>query len=224
MNRRFKDEVYGHLARLGKATSAPKRLELLDLLCQGPKTVEALAREAAISVANASQHLKVLRAARLVEAEKRGLYVEYRPASEAVCDFFLSFRQLGEQRLAEVEQVRRDFHHARGTLEPVPSRELLERARRGEVTVLDVRPADEYRAGHVRGALSVPVAELEARVKALPRGREVVAYCRGPLCVMAAEAVERLRAKGFKAHRLDLGVAELRARGFRVATGEEVAS
>lgn len=218
--RRFKDSVYEQLARMGKATSAPKRLELLDLLCQGPRTVEVLAREAAVTVANASQHLQVLRAARLVEAEKRGLFVEYRVANEQVCDFYLSLRSLAESRLAEVEQVTRAYFSERGGMEPVASEELLRRVRSGEVTVLDVRPGEEYRAGHIPGALSVPVAQLKARLKDLPKDREVVAYCRGPYCVMAVEAVELLRKKGFTAHRLEKGIAELRARGWRVAAGE----
>lgn len=220
-HRRFKDSVYEQLARIGKAASAPKRLELLDLLCQGPKTVEVLAREAAVTVANASQHLQVLRATRLVEAEKRGLYVEYRLANEAVCDFYLALRHLAEARLAEVEHVTRAYLAERGSLEPVASEELLRRAKKGEVTVLDVRPPEEYRAGHVAGALSVPVAELKARLKELPRRREVVAYCRGPYCVMAIEAVELLRARGFKANRLEEGVAGLRAQGWRVEAGVE---
>lgn len=219
-NRRFKDSVYEQLARMGKATSAPKRLELLDLLCQGPRTVEVLAREAAVTVANASQHLQVLRAARLVEAEKRGLFVEYRVANEQVCDFFLSLRSLAESRLAEVEQVTRAYFAGRGGMEPVASEELLRRVRNGEVTVLDVRPSEEYRAGHIPGALSVPISQLKGRLKDLAKDREVVAYCRGPYCVMAVEAVELLRKKGFTAHRLEKGVAELKARGWRVAAGE----
>lgn len=219
-HRQFKDSVYEQLARMGKATSAPKRLELLDLLCQGPRTVEVLAREAAVTVANASQHLQVLRAARLVEAEKRGLFVEYRVANDQVCDFYLSLRSLAESRLAEVEQVTRAYFSARGGMEPVASEELLRRVRNGEVTVLDVRPGEEYRAGHLPGALSVPVAQLKARLKDLPKDREVVAYCRGPYCVMAVEAVELLRKKGFTAHRLEKGVTELKARGWRVAAGE----
>src|SRR3990167_7024189 len=211
-NRRFKDAVYEQLARIGKATSAPKRLELLDLLSQGPRTVEVLAREAAVTVANASQQLQVLRAARLVEAEKHGLFVEYRVANEQVCDFFLSLRSLAESRLAEVKQVTRAYFSERGGMEPVASEELLRRVRNGEVTVLDVRPGEEYRAGHIPGAVSVPVAQLKARLKDLPKDREVVAYCRGPYCVMAVEAVELLRKKGFTAHRLEKGVAELKAR------------
>lgn len=223
-HRRFKDTIYEQLARLGKAVSAPKRIELLDLLCQGPRTVEALAEQAAISVANTSQHLQVLRAARLVDAEKKGLYVEYRLAGEEVCRFFLALRGLGEARLAEIDQVTREYFQGRGGMDPVGGDELLRRASSGEVTVLDVRPAEEYRAGHLPGALSIPVSELKARLTELPKGREVIAYCRGPYCVMAVEAVELLRKKGFKAHRLEQGVADFRARGLRVEAGGQGAS
>jgi rhodanese-related sulfurtransferase/DNA-binding transcriptional ArsR family regulator len=208
--------MYEQLARLGKAISAPKRLELLDLLCQGPRTVEALAEQAAISVANASQHLQVLRAARLVDAEKKGLFVEYRLGGDDVGRFYVAVRSLGEARLAEVAQVANAYFEQRGALETVDGDELLRRVRAGEVTVLDVRPAEEYRAGHIPGALSIPVDELKSRIKQLPKSREIVAYCRGPYCVMAVEAVELLRKKGLKAHRLEQGVADWRARGWRV--------
>ena len=214
--RRFKDSIYEQFARLGKAISAPKRLELLDLLCQGPRTVEALAEQAGISVANASQHLQVLRAARLVETEKKGLYVEYRLAGDEVCTFFFALRGLAESRLAEVEQVAREYFEQRGAMEAVESEELLRRVRNGEVTVLDVRPPEEYRAGHIPGALSIPIGELKARLKELPKDREVVAYCRGPYCVMAVEAVKLLRKRGFTAHRLEQGIVDWRARGWRV--------
>lgn len=213
--------MYEQFARLGKAMAAPKRLELLELLCQGPRTVEALAEQAALSVANASQHLQILRAARLVESEKKGLYVEYRLADDEVCRFFIALRGLAESRLAEVEQVAREYFKERGGMEAVEGDELLRRVRSGEVTVLDVRPPEEYRAGHIPGALSIPVSELKARLKELPRKREVVAYCRGPYCVMAVEAVELLRKKGFKAHRMEEGVVDWRARGFRVETDSQ---
>ena len=222
--RRFKDSIYEQFARLGKAVSAPKRLELLDLLCQGPRTVEALAAQAATSVANASQHLQVLRAARLVEAERKGLYVEYRLADEQVSRFFHSLRGLAQTRLAEVEQVTRAYLEERGAMEAVQGTELLRRVRAGEVTVLDVRPSEEYRAGHLPGALSVPLPGLKQRLAELPKDREVVAYCRGPYCVMAIEAVELLRKKGFKAHRMELGVVDFRARGWRVETSPEEAA
>jgi rhodanese-related sulfurtransferase/DNA-binding transcriptional ArsR family regulator len=217
-HRKFKDSVYEQLARLGKATSAPKRLELLDLLCQGPRTVEALAEQAALSVANASQHLKQLRAARLVDAEKKGLHVEYRLADDEVSRFIFALHGLAESRLAELEQVAREYFEERGAMEPVGGDELFRRVRSGEVTVLDVRPAEEYRAGHIPGALSIPVGELKARLKELPKSREVVAYCRGPYCVMAVEAVELLRKAGFKANRMEQGVVDWRVRGWRVET------
>lgn len=218
-NRRFKDAIYEQLARMGKAVAAPKRLELLDLLCQGPRTVEALADQAALSIANASQHLQVLRAARLVEAEKKGLHVEYRLAGDDVCNFFLGLRNLAQGRLAEMEQVTRDYLGHRDGMETIAGAELLRRAKRGEVTVLDVRPPEEYRAGHIPGAVSIPLGELKARFRELPKNRDVVAYCRGPYCVFAVEAVALLRKKGFRAHRMEEGVLEWRSRGGRVEAG-----
>lgn len=215
-HRQLKDAIYQQLSRLGKAVSAPRRLELLDLLCQGPRTVEALAEQAAISVANASQHLQVLRAARLVEAEKKGLYVEYRLAGDEVWRFFVALRGLAEARLAELEQLTRELLDDRDGVEAVEADELLRRVRSGEVTVIDVRPPEEFRAGHLPGALSIPLGELEARLDELPRAREVVAYCRGPHCVMALEAVELLRQRGFSAHRMEQGVLDWRARGWRL--------
>ena len=215
-HRRFKDAIYEQLARLGKAVSAPKRLELLDLLCQGPRTVEDLAEQAVLSVANASQHLQVLRGARLVEAEKHGLYVEYRLADDEVGQFFFALRGLAQSQLAEVAQVAREQFEDRGAMEPVDGEELLRRVRSGAVVVLDVRPAEEFRAGHIPGAQSIPVGELKARLKELPKHREIVAYCRGPYCVMAVEAVELLRKRGFKAQRMEQGVLDWRARGWRL--------
>lgn len=214
--RRFKDAIYEQLARLGKAISAPKRLELLDVLCQGPRTVEALAEQAGLSVANASQHLQVLRASRLVDAEKKGLYVEYRLADATVCAFFLSLRALAQERLAEIDQVARAYFESRSAMEAVESEELVRRVRNGEVTILDVRPAEEYRAGHIPGAVSMPLRELKSRLDELPKNREIVAYCRGPYCVMAVEAVDLLRRRGFEAHRMEQGVLDWRTRGWRV--------
>jgi rhodanese-related sulfurtransferase len=219
--RRFKDAIYEQFSRVGKAVSAPKRLELLDLLCQGPRTVEVLADQVAISVANASQHLQVLRVARLVETEKKGLYVEYRLADDRVCRFLGALRELAESRLAEVEQVTRQYLEERGAMEGVNGDELLRRVRNGEVTILDVRPPEEFRAGHIPGALSVPLPELKKRLAELRKDRDVVAYCRGPYCVMAIEAVALLRKKGFRAYRMEQGVVEWRARGGRVETNME---
>lgn len=220
-SRRLKDAIYEQIARLGKAVASPKRLELLDLLSQCPRSVDALAQQAGISVANASQHLQVLRAARLVDAEKKGLYVEYRLADDEVGRFFVALRGLAESRLAEVERVSREYHEARAGMEAVAGEELLRRVKNGEVTVLDVRPAEEYRAGHLPGALSIPVDELRARLLELPPDREVVAYCRGPYCVMAVEAVELLREQGITAHRMEQGVADWRARGWNVTSEQQ---
>jgi rhodanese-related sulfurtransferase/DNA-binding transcriptional ArsR family regulator len=220
-HRQFKDSIYEQFARIGKAVAAPKRIELLELLCQGPRTVEALADHAGLTVANASQHLQVLRGARLIEAEKKGLYVEYRVADDGVYRFFASLRNLSKARLAEVEQVTRDYFEQRGAMESVDSEELLRRVKSGEVVVIDVRPAAEFRAGHIPGAISMPVGELKGRMKELPKRREIVAYCRGPYCVMAVEAVEALRKGGFKAQRMEQGVVDWRARGFRVSVERE---
>ncbi len=216
IEREYKDATYGQFARIGKAVSHPKRLEILDLLCQGPRTVEVLAREANLGVASASQHLKALREARLLDADKKGLYVTYRLANEAVCAFFRSLRTLAESRLAEVEQITRRFLEGRKGMEPVAGRELLQRVREGRVTVLDVRPVEEYRAGHIAGAVSVPLRELRARIKEVPPGQEVVAYCRGPYCVLAVQAVEMLRKAGVKAYRLLEGYPDWRAAGLPV--------
>lgn len=218
-DRRFKDSIYEQFARIGKAVSSPKRLELLDLLCQGKRTVEVLARETGMSVANTSQHLQVLRAARLVDADKEGLFVTYRLAGQTVCDFFFSMRVLAETRLAEVEQITRRFLEGREGMAPVDREALRERVMEGAVTVLDVRPVEEYRAGHIPGAVSMPLKELEDHLAELPREQEIVAYCRGPYCVLAVQAVELLRAKGFKAVRFEDGVQDWRSRGFPVAEG-----
>ena len=215
-SRRFKDTIYEQLGRVGKALASPRRLELLDLLCQGPRTVEALANEAGQSIANTSQHLQVLRAARLVEAEKHGLFVTYRLADEKVCAFYRELRTLAESRLHEIQAITRQFLEKRGEMEPVDRDALVSRIRSGEVTLLDVRPSEEFEAGHIPSAVSVPLAALESRLADLPHDREVVAYCRGPYCVLAMKAVEVLRAKGFRAVRMEEGVPDWRARGLPV--------
>jgi rhodanese-related sulfurtransferase len=219
--RQFKDAIYDQFARIGKAVSSPKRLELLDLLCQGERTVEALAVEAELSIANTSQHLQVLRAARLVESSKEGLYVTYRIADPAVGEFVRSIRVLAEKQLAEVERISRRFFERRRDLEPIDRDALVKRVRKGEVIVLDVRPSEEYQAGHIPGALSIPIHELKRRLSELPKSQDIVAYCRGPYCVFSDQAVELLRAKGFQAVRLDEGILDWRARGLPVAVGEQ---
>lgn len=218
----LKKAVYEQLARIGKAVASPPRLELLDLLCQGPRTVEVLAREAGFTVANTSQHLQVLHAARLVDARKDGLFVTYRLSDQQVCEFYQALRTLAESRLAEIDEIVRQFNHGRESMEAVEKQALLERVRRSEVIVLDVRPPEEYRSGHIPGAVSIPLKELRSHLSKLPRRREIVAYCRGPYCVLAIEAVKLLRAKGFRAIRMQDGVPEWRAQGFPVALGEEL--
>jgi len=218
VHRSFKDSIYGQLARIGKATSSPRRLELLDLLRQAPRTVEELARESGQSVANTSHHLQELRSHGLVDSEKKGLYVTYRIASAEVSNFFSSLRTLAELQLAEIDRIAGRFfaEHDETEAEPVDRSALLERVRKGSVTVLDVRPREEYEAGHLLGAIWVPLSELQRRLKTLPRKREIVAYCRGPYCVMATEAVNFLRRKGYRADHIDLGVPEWRDLGFPI--------
>jgi len=219
-NRQFKDAIYEQFSRIGKAVSSPKRLELLDLLCQGEKTVETLSQETGLTVANTSQHLQTLRAARLIAAEKEGLYVKYRLADQMVCEFFRSMRILAENRLAEVEMIKRRFLEDREGMKPVDRNDLLKRVIDGAVTVLDVRPVEEYRAGHIPGALSVPLGQLKKLLSKLPRDHEIVAYCRGPYCVLSVQAVEMLRKQGFTAIRLEEGVQDWRAMGLTLAVGD----
>jgi len=219
--RMVKDGLYEQFARIGKAVAHPKRIELLDLLCQGERSVEVLAEAAAMSVTNTSAHLRVLREARLVSTRKEGTRVFYRLADDAVCDFFVNLRDLASDRYAEVDRIVRDYFEARDELEPVDREELLERAGQGEVVVLDVRPREEYEAGHIPGAVSVPLKELRQRMASLPKGAEIVAYCRGPYCVLAPQALELLRRRGFTARRLLDGFPEWRRAGLPVAVGED---
>jgi len=219
-HREFKDRLYEELGRIAKAIDSPRRLELIDLLAQRERSVEDLAAEAALSVANTSRHLQILRGARLVEARKQGLRVYYRLAEPEVHDVARAVHRLAERRLAEVDQLVKSYLGSRDELEPVPGEELLRRVRGGRTVVIDVRPRDEYRAGHVAGALSVPLDELDERLAELPARKEIVAYCRGPYCVMAYEAVARLRSRGRRARRLADGFPEWRAAGLPVEASE----
>jgi rhodanese-related sulfurtransferase/DNA-binding transcriptional ArsR family regulator len=210
--REFKDRAYEQLARVGKSVSSPRRIELLDLLAQAPRAVAELAEEASLSVANTSQHLQTLREARLVETERRGNHVIYRLASGDVSDFVVALRRLAEERLAELHATESDFFDAFDD-EAVQADQIWERIANGEVTVVDVRPEREFEAGHIQGALSIPVDELEARLGELPADRDVVVYCRGPFCTFAPDAVELLEEHGFNALRLREGYADWRASG-----------
>jgi rhodanese-related sulfurtransferase len=215
-SRVFKDALYSQFARIGHAVSSPKRLELLNLLGQGEKTVEQLAAETATAIKNTSAHLRALRQARLVATRRDGTYIWYRLADDGVPAFLLALEALGRRRYAEVREVAESYLDRRDTLEPIAAEELLRRLHAGDVTLIDVRPEDEFAAGHIPGALSVPVTELAARVHELPRRKEIVAYCRGPYCVFAVSAVELLRRRGYRARRMVESIPGWRARGYPV--------
>jgi len=220
-NRDFKQQLYEQFARIGKALASAPRIELLDLLSQGERTVEALAHEAGLTIGNASAHLQVLREARLVETRKNGLHVHYRLADDAVASLLLDLRGVAAQRLAEVDRLVDTYLGDRDQLDAVALDELRERIREGTVIVLDVRPAVEFRSGHIAGAVSIPHDELEARLRELPRGKEIVAYCRGPYCVFADQAVTTLRQHRRRARRLREGFPEWRAAGLPVEFGHK---
>ncbi len=217
-DRELKDRLYEQFARIGAALASPKRLELLDLLAQGERSVEAVAEQASMTMANTSQHLQGLRQARLVESRRDGTRVLYRLADDTVSHFFVELRQFAKRRLAEVDQVAKDYFEAPEELEPISRKELQARLRRKDIVVIDVRPAEEYGILHIAGAISIPLNELKARLDELPREQEIVAYCRGPYCVFASEAVRLLRKKGFRARRLEDGFPEWRLAGLPVAT------
>jgi len=215
-HRKFKDRLYGQYTLIGKTLASPARLELLELLAQGPRTVEALATESNLSIANASQHLQILRQSGLVESEKRGLFVEYRLAGGDVFELCRARRIVAETRSAELERIVRDHFGDRAESEAVSMDELLKRARKAEIVILDTRPATEFAAGHIAGAVSVPVEELQLQLRKLPKSKEYVAYCRGPYCVCADRAVEFLRKHGRRARRLLEGFPEWKAAGLPV--------
>jgi len=220
-HREFKDRLYGQLARLGKAIASPHRLEIVELLAQGERTVDSLATEIGLSLANASQHLQALRQAALVESRKDGLFVYYRLSDPDVFELSKVIRTVAERRLAELDRLVHEHFGNRADAELVPMDELLKRARSKQVVVLDTRPASEYVAGHIAGAISIPVEDIQRRLKELTKGKEYVAYCRGPYCIYADRAVEILRAHGRRARRLGQGFPEWRSAGFPVSQGAE---
>lgn len=215
-----KELIYDQFSRIGKALASPARLEMLDLLSQGEKTVEQLAGDARLGIKNASAHLRTLREARMVEARKESPYVYYRLADDAVLAVVRELQALARQRLAEVGQITRLYFEAPSDMEPINGDELLRRMEAGEVTVLDVRPPGEYQAGHIPGAVSMPLEELERRLSDIPANRPVIAYCRGPYCVFALQAVEMLRQHGIPAWRMEGGVPDWRLAGHAVAAGD----
>jgi len=220
-NEEFKEAIYEQFARIGKAISSPKRLELIDLLAQGERTVEVLAHEAGLSVANTSQHLQVLRSVHLVEARKKGLYVTYYLGNPAVCEFMRSLRSLARNQLAEVDRITRRFLGEQTALDFIDRETLIKRVKQGTITVIDVRPVEEYRAAHIPGSRSIPIEELERRLAELPSDQDVVAYCRGAYCMLAIQAVAFLRKHGYQALRLEEGIPEWRALGLEVESGGE---
>jgi rhodanese-related sulfurtransferase len=209
--RHFKDQLYEQFARIGKAFSNPHRLEILELLAQGERTVEDLAGEVNLPIANASQHLHVLRAAQLVDVRRDGLYAYYRLSDERVFHLWQALRDLGELQLAEVNRLVQSFLQDRAPLNSINAVELIERMEAGDVLILDVRPKLEYRSGHIPEARSIPIDELEARLDELPREPEIIAYCRGPYCFFADEAVTLLQKHGYRARRLIDGLPDWQA-------------
>jgi rhodanese-related sulfurtransferase len=218
--RDLKDQLNEQFARIGQALSSPKRLELLELLHQCPKTVETLADNTAMSVANTSRHLQVLRSAGLVDTQRDGVYMIYRLSDEQVYTLVRSMKGVAELRLAEVDRVLADLNADADELEVVDRDQLLMLARTGKVIVLDVRPEDEFTASHLPHAVSIPLTVLTSRMNELPRDQQIVAYCRGPYCVLASEAVRYLKSHGYHAVRLGDGVAEWKAAGQPIVSGQ----
>lgn len=215
-SRQFKDILYEQFARISKALAHPKRLELIDMLSQGERSVEALARETNMSIANTSQHLQTLKAAQLINTRKDGLYVYYRLADIHVHKLWSLIRDLGQKSLADVDQVVQNFLKDRQQFRSVSAEDLLSLMQKRDVIVLDVRPTLEYREGHIRGAISVPLEKLEQYLAKIPKSKTIVAYCRGPYCVMSFDAVKLMNTKGYRGVRLDEGLPEWRLRGFPV--------
>ena len=216
-SRQFKDNLYEQFARISKALAHSKRLELIDMLSQGERSVEALARETQMSIANTSQHLQTLKAARLINTRKDGLYVYYRLADIHVYKLWSLIRDLGQKSLADVDRVVQTYLSDSLQFQSVSAEELLALMQKGEVVVLDVRPTLEYKQGHIKGSISVPLEELENYLVKIPKNKKIVAYCRGPYCIMSYEAVKLISSKGYHGVRLDEGLPEWRLRGFPVA-------
>jgi rhodanese-related sulfurtransferase len=219
MDRTVKDRLYTAWADIAKALGSARRVELLDVLAQGERTVEALAKETGLTVNNTSSHLKVLKTVRLVETRREAQFVFYRLADDTVLHVMREIQALTRRRLHEVDQLARAHIDDRDSLEPVSAAELRRRLKAGDVTVIDVRPDVEFGAGHIAGAISIPLGGLERRLARVPRGRPVIAYCRGPYCVLAVEAVARLRKRGYQARRLAGGFPDWKVEGLPIQIG-----
>jgi rhodanese-related sulfurtransferase/DNA-binding transcriptional ArsR family regulator len=211
--REFKNKAYNELAKITKALGNPRRMEIIDLLAQGPFSVEKIAEQTSMSVANASQHLQVLKGARLVEISKKGNFIYYQLTNEKVFQAWRALRELGLNLNAEAEKLVNDFYRSGEKLYPVSIEELRQKISAQDVVILDVRPGEEYQRGHIQEATSIPIEDLAERINELPKGTEIIAYCRGPLCVYADEAVSLLREKGFDARRLKEGYPDWKAMG-----------
>lgn len=214
-----KQALFVQFAAVARAFGSENRLELLEQLAQGERSVELLAKRTDLSIANASQHLHQMRRAGIVTSRRDGKFVYYRLSDDAVLDLLAALRRIAERNSAEVERLVRSYFHDRDSLEPVTREKLMQLSRSGAVTVLDVRPEDEFALGHVAGALNIPLRELQARLDELDPSQEIVAYCRSHYCVLSYEAVAALRTRGFKARRLEEGLPEWRAAGLPVVTG-----
>ncbi len=218
-DRHLTESIFEQISRIGKAVSNPTRLEILDLLSQAPRNVDALAAATHTSQAGTSQHLRALREANLVAAERDGTFVRYRIADDTVADFYRTLQVLAVSRLAELERITSAYFSGRSPVEPLDRRALLRRAKDGEITIIDVRPHEEYVSGHIRGAISIPIDELESRIAELPSDQEIVAYCRGPYCVWSGQAVDLLRENNFTATHLGEGVLDWKAYGLPISVG-----
>jgi rhodanese-related sulfurtransferase len=214
--RKFKDKVYGELAKVTKALANPHRLEIIELLAQGDYSVEQISVQTNLSIANASQHLQVLKTAQLVSFIRSGNFIHYRLANTNVFRAWKALRELGVERIASIDKLVRDFRQSKFKLESVTIKELIEKIKSEKVTILDVRPDTEYRKGHIADAISIPLNELSGRLKQLPKRNEIIAYCRGPFCVFADEAVAILTKAGYKAKRLEEGFPDWATMGLAI--------
>lgn len=217
MNKRtFKDKVYTELARITKAMANPHRLEIIELLAQGDFSVEQIATQTNLSVANASQHLQVLKTAQLVDITRQGNFIHYRLANVNVFKTWKALRELGVEQIATVEKLVKDFRQSRFTFESITIDELVEKLKHEKVTLVDVRPESEYHKGHIANALSIPIDQLKDRLKELPKKNQIIAYCRGPFCVFADEAVAMLTEAGYKVNRLEEGFPDWQLEGLPI--------
>lgn len=214
--REFKDLIFEQFAKIANAFASPKRLEIIDVLAQGERDVDTLAKQTSMTIANTSRHLQILKNARLVDIRREGVRIYYRLADAEVLKCWLELQSLAEKRTAEIREIARMFFNERDAMEAISQEELKQRMKKNEVVVLDVRPPEEFRSGHIPGAISIPLTELKTRLAEIPRDREVVAYCRGPYCVLSAEAMTLLRNEGFHAVRLKVGLPEWREAGLPV--------